>query len=456
MTGTIEASASASPDELPDTAAIAEPAVYEREVPHDALRRLREQAAVAWADEPVEAIPGLPLPQGAGFWAVLRHREVEMVLRTPQLFSSHLGGTQLFDAPFPAILDELRSMMINMDPPEHARLRGLVTRAFTPRSVNKLVAIINQRAGELVDRVSADGHADFARDIAADLPLLTLADILGVPETDRWLMFDWSNRVIGFRDAESSRSAAFDARGGSEMARRAAAQRPVPDENGRVPDPRTRAGMADLYAYARELGRYKLEHPGDDVMSLLMHEVDDDGGRISLVEFENLFWLFSIAGNETVRNALPGGFHALLTHPQQYQLLRRNPELVNSAVEEMLRWWTPVIHFRRTALRDTELDGVQIKAGQKVVPFFLSANRDERVFTEPDRFDITRNPNPHLSFGHGPHFCVAAFLAREQMRAMLRAVLARFAAIEPDGPPVRLRSNFQNGIKHLPMRWTPA
>ncbi len=441
---------------LPDTAAIADPATYEQAVPHDAFRRLRESGPLVWADEPEEAIPGLPLPPGEGFWAVLRHAEVEKVLRTPQLFSSQLGGTQLFDAPFPPILDELRSMMINMDPPQHARLRGLVTKAFTPRSVNRLVDTIQRRATTLVEEITEAGSADFARDVAADLPLLTLADILGVPESDRWLMFDWSNRVIGFRDTESSRSAAFDVDGATDMARRAVAARPVPDNNGRVPDPRTRAGMADLYAYARELGTYKREHPGDDVMSALMREADEDGGRIDLVEFENLFWLFSIAGNETVRNALPGGFHALLEHPDQFQLLRQRPELVPSAVEEMLRWWTPVIHFRRTATQDTEIAGTPVRAGQKVVPFFISANRDESVFDDPDRFDITRNPNPHVSFGHGPHFCIAAFLAREQMRAMLRAVIARWSHIEPAGEPERLRSNFQNGIKHLPMRWTSA
>jgi cytochrome P450 len=441
---------------VPDTALIADPAVYERGVPHEALRRLRHNAPVVWVDQPTSAIPGLPPVPGDGFWAVLRHAEVEQVLRSPRLYSSHLGGTQIFDAPFPPILDELRRMMINMDPPDHSRLRGLLTKAFTPRAVGRLVERIQQRATALVDAVSENGSADFAKEVAADLPLLTLADILGVPESDRWLMFDWSNRVIGFQDTEYSASASFDAQGGTEMARRALAERPVPDENRRMPDPRMRAGMADLYAYARELGEYKREHPGDDVMSILMQQVDSDGGRVAVAEFENLFWLFSIAGNETVRNALPGGLYALLHRPDQYQLLRRRPDLVRSAVEEMLRWWTPVIHFRRTATEDTEVAGTPIAAGQKVVAFFVSANRDELVFDDPDRFDISRSPNPHLAFGHGPHFCIAAHLAREQMRAMLSAVLARWSHIEPAGEPVRLRSNFQNGIKHLPIRWALA
>ncbi len=440
----------------PDRAAIADPAVYEHGVPHEAFARLRRAGAVVWVDQPAAAFPGMPPTPGDGFWAVLRHAQVEEVLRAPRLFSSYLGGTQIFDAPFPAVLAEARHMMINMDPPDHSRLRGLLTKAFTPRAVGRLVERIQQRAADLVDAVHERGSADFAKEVAADLPLLTLADILGVPESDRWLMFDWSNRVIGFQDPEYSTSAAFDPSGATEMARRAVAERPVPDANGKLPDPRMRAGMTDLYAYARELGRYKREHPGDDVMSVLMQQVDGDLGRVGVEEFENLFWLFSIAGNETVRNALPGGVSALLQHPEQYRLLRARPDLVPSAVEEMLRWWTPVIHFRRTATQDAELSGTRIRSGQKVVVFFVSANRDEAVFTEPDRFDITRGPNPHLAFGHGPHFCIAAHLAREQIRAMLTAMTARWATVEPAGEPVRLRSNFQNGIRHLPIRWTAA
>jgi cytochrome P450 len=223
-----------------------------------------------------------------------------------------------------------------------------------------------------------------------------------------------------------------------------------------MPDSRHPAGMADLYAYARELADHRREHPGEDIMSLLLQQVDTDGGRVSADEFEKLFWLFSVAGNETVRNALPGAMVALLSHPEQFARLRADPDLLGVAVEEMLRWWTPVIQFRRTAAVDTELGGVRIAAGDKVVVFFSSANRDERVFAEPDRFDISRQPNPHLAFGHGPHFCVAAQLAREQIRAMLTAVLARWSHIESAGEPVRLRSNFQNGIRHLPIRWTTA
>lgn len=432
---------------------IIHPDTYAHEVPHALFATLRATAPVVWVDEPAVD----HMPAGPGFWAVLRHAEVSHVLRTPSVFSSSLGLTQVYDAP-PPLLPKLRTMMINMDPPDHSRLRGLLTRAFTPRAVARLEERITAHAERLVDAVtgSGPGECDFARKVAADLPVATLGDVLGVPEPDRWLMFDWSNRVIGMLDAEYTASNAFDAASATELARRALAVRPQPDENGRMPDSRHPSGMADLYAYARELAAYRREHPGEDIMSQLLQQVDSDGGRVSADEFEKLFWLFSVAGNETVRNALPGAMVALLAHPEQFARLRAEPGLLNVAVEEMLRWWTPVIQFRRTAAVDTELGGVPVAAGDKVVVFFSSANRDEQVFDDPDRFDITRSPNPHLAFGHGPHFCVAAHLARVQLRAMIGAVLRRWSRIEPAGEPQRLRSNFQNGIKHLPLRFHPA
>jgi cytochrome P450 len=434
-----------------DAEVIYNPDTYVRGVPYEALARLRRESPVVWMVEP----PIDPWPGGPGFWAVLRHADVRRVLRSPRLFSSSLGATQIRDPATPADLAYVRRMMLNMDPPEHSRLRALLGKAFTPRAVARLVDRIGRRAGALVDAVVDRGEADFAKEIAADLPLLTLADVFGIPESDRWLMFDWSNRVIGYQDAEYAVSASFDAGGATEMARRAAALRPQPGPDGRMPDPRTRAGMPDLYAYAHELGSWKRRNPGDDVMSILMQQVDAEGGRVGVEEFENLFWLFSVAGNETLRNGLPGGMLALLQHPDQHRTLREDPGLLGTAVEEMLRWWTPVMHFRRTATEDVELGGVPIRAGQKVVVWFSSANRDPEVFDEPDRFDVGRPAGDHLAFGHGPHFCLGAHLAREQMRALFAAVLERMDDVELAGEPTRLRSNFQNGVKHLPIRWRP-
>ncbi|MGY1671924.1 cytochrome P450 [Geodermatophilus sp. SYSU D00710] len=434
-----------------DTVALVDPATYEQGPPLALLRRLREQAPVTWVEEP--ALHGQPA--GPGFWLVLRHADVERVLRDPATFSSWLGATQVRDA---ADLVWVRRMMLNTDPPDHSRLRRLLSRSFTPRAVAALTEAIGAAAAGLVDRMvdGAEGRCDFAKDVAADLPLLTLADVLGVPAEDRWLMFDWSNRVIGWQDPDYATSAAFDGTGGTAMARAALALRPVPDADGRMPDPRTRAGMPDLYAYAGLLAEEKRRAPGDDVMSILLAQVDDEGGQVSTEEFENLFWLFAVAGNETLRNGLPGGLIALLQHPAQLAAVRADPSLLPGAVEEMLRWWTPVMVFRRTATTDVDLAGIRVRAGDKVVVSFTAANRDPAVFADPDAFDVRRAPNPHLSFGHGPHFCLGAQLARVQMRALFAELLRRTRAVELDGPPALLRSNFQRGVKRLPVRWAAA
>jgi cytochrome P450 len=416
---------------------ITDPDTYVRGVPYDELARLRRASPVVRVDD---------------FWAVLGHADVRRVLRDPAVFSSQLGGTQIRDPATSADLEYVRRMMLNMDPPEHGRLRGLLTKAFTPRAIAKLTERIETSARDLVAAVAGRGECDFAK-VAADLPLLTLAAVFGVPEQDRRLMYDWSNRVIGYQDAEYAVSSTVSETDVTDLARTALAVRPSPGPDGSMPDPRTRAGMPDLYAYANALGEYKREHPGDDVMSNLMRHVGDDGGRVSLAEFENLFWLFSVAGNETLRNGLPGGMLALLSHPEQYRRLLADRSLLPSAVEELLRWWTPVMNFRRTATSDVRLSDVDIHAGDKVVVWFSAANRDESVFDDPDAFDVGRTPNDHLTFGHGPHFCLGSHLARVQLRAMFGAVLDLLGEVSLAGDPVRLRSNFQNGLKSLPIRW---
>jgi cytochrome P450 len=436
----------------PDTEVVFDPATYVGAVPYDALARLRRDSPVAWVDE----IPALGWPGGPGFWLVLRHADVESVLRQPRLFSSWLGATQIRDPATPGALGYVRRMMLNMDPPEHSRLRRLLSRSFTPRAVAQLEQRIRGHARALCARAfaGARGECDFARDVAADLPLLALADVLGVPAQDRWLLFDWSNRVIGYQDPEYASSAEFDPSGGTPMAAEAASLRPAPDADGRLPDPRTREGMPDLYAYAHLLANEKRRRPGNDVMSILLAQVDDDGGRVSVEEFENMFWLFAVAGNETLRNGLPGACIALLEHPGAQDDLRADPGLLPGAVDEMLRWWTPVMTFRRTAAADCELGGQRIREGDKVVVSFTSANRDEAVFREPGQFDIRRDPNPHLVFGHGPHFCLGSHLARAQMRALFGEVLARTSSLRYAGEPSYLRSNFQRGVKRLPIAWT--
>jgi cytochrome P450 len=436
----------------PDTEVVFDPATYVDEVPYGALARLRRDSPVVWVDE----VPVLGWPGGPGFWLVLRHGDVESVMKAPRLFSSWLGATQIRDPPTPGALGYVRQMMLNMDPPEHARLRRLLSRSFTPRAVAQLEQRIRGHARALCERAfaGAGGECDFAKDVAAELPLLVLADVLGVPEQDRWLLFDWSNRVIGYQDPDYASSAEFDPSGGTPMAADAVSLRPAPDAAGRLPDPRTRAGMPDLYAYAHLLADEKRRHPGDDIMSILLAQVDDDGGQVSAEEFENMFWLFAVAGNETLRNGLPGACIALLDYPAAQAELRADPGLMPRAVEEMLRWWTPVMTFRRTAAADCELAGQRISAGDKVVVSFTSANRDEAVFRDADQFDIRRHPNPHLVFGHGPHFCLGSHLARAQLRALFSEVAARTSALTYAGQPSYLRSNFQRGVKRLPVAWT--
>jgi cytochrome P450 len=436
----------------PDTEVVFDPATYVGGVPFGALARLRRDTPVVW----VEEIPVLGWPGGPGFWLVLRHADVESVLTRPRLFSSSLGATQIRDPSTPQALGYVRRMMLNMDPPEHSRLRRLLHRSFTPRAVAQLEYRIRGHARAICDRAFAgpQGECDFAKDVAADLPLLTLADVLGVPEQDRWLLFDWSNRVIGYQDPDYASSAEFDLAAGTPMAREALALRPVPDGDGRMPDPRTREGMPDLYAYAHLLAEEKRRRPGDDVMSILLAQADDDGTRVSVAEFENMFWLFAVAGNETLRNGLPGACIALLEHPDVQDDLRAGPALMPTAVEEMLRWWTPVMTFRRTAASGCELGGQRIREGDKVVVSFTSANRDEAVFADPGGFTIRRTPNPHLVFGHGPHFCLGAHLARIQMRALFDEVLARTSSLTYAGQASYLRSNFQRGVKRLPVAWT--
>jgi len=433
-------------------AAIYDPLQYETGVPFALLDRLRSESAVVWVDE--EVLPNWP--GGQGFWLVLRHREVGQVLKNPRVFSSALGATQLMDPASDEDLRYVRKMMLNMDPPRHTRLRRLLQNSFTSRAIARLEAGIRDHARSIFDRAlgqDSEGECDFASDMAADMPLLSLADILGMPQQDRYLMYDWANRVIGSQDPDYKVSNLFDQARGSDIAREALKLRPKPDGRGNMPNPRARTGMPDLYRYAHLLAEHKRQSPGEDVMSILLAQVDEEGGQLSIEEFENMFWLFSVAGNETLRNGIPGGMLALLQNPQTMEQLRSDPGLLPRAVDEMLRWWTPVMLFRRTAAEDTELGGVHIQAGDKVVVSFVSANRDEEVFDNPDDFNIERSPNPHYSFGYGPHFCLGAQLARTQMQALFGELLRRLEHIELAGEVRNLRSNFQRGMKYLPVRW---
>ncbi|MEV4252788.1 cytochrome P450 [Spirillospora sp. NPDC049652] len=418
------------------------PATYAEGVPYDTFARLRAESPVCRIPEPAVG----PWPAGPGYWAVFRHPDVKHVLRAAADFSSHLGATQIRDPDTPEDLEFVRAMMLNQDPPDHSRTRRIVAAAFTPRAVRALEQTISDRARALV--ASARGEIDFV-ELAADLPVWTLAHIMGIPDEDRRLLYDWASRIIGYQDADHAGLSTADTDALSPLGRASVAQRPAtltrPD--GRPVNPRSQAALRDMFAYAHALADEKRRAPGEDVMSRML------AGGLTRPEFENMFFLFAVAGNETLRNGIPGGLLTLLQHPAEFRRLRDDPSLLGTAVEEIVRFWPPVMDFRRTATRDLTLGGQPIKAGEKVVVYHASANRDPAVFPDPDRFDITRTPNDHVSFGFGPHFCLGAHLARTQMRAIYRELLPLDITLA--GAPVRLVSNFQNGLKHLPVHLTP-
>jgi cholest-4-en-3-one 26-monooxygenase len=283
----------------------------------------------------------------------------------------------------------------------------------------KIRAEVDEILNDVISK--GTGSCDFVREIAAELPLRVIAELLGVPRGDRDKIFDWSNRLIGFDDPEFQTSI--------EDARQAA---------------------MEIWMYANSLAEERIDRDGTDLISVLINS-EIDGERLSEMEFDAFFLLLSVAGNETTRNALSGGMLALLQNPEQLALMRSNPELIPQAVEETLRWVTPVNHFRRTATRDLEVRGVPIKENDKLVLFYCSANRDEEVFADPFKFDITRNPNPHLAFGVGEHFCMGASLARLEMRILFEQLIARMDDIALAGEVRKLRSNFINGIKTMPI-----
>ena len=389
---------------------------YVAGVPHAWLAHLRHHDPVHWQDE----------PGGPGFWAVTRYEDCVTVNRDYERFSSAAQGTM----PFELGADEVAQqslMMLNMDPPLHTRYRRLVNKGFTPRMVRDLEESIHRSTDVIIDSVIEKGEADFVTQLSAELPLQVIAELLGVPQEDRHHMFEWSNRMVGNEDPEYQDQ--------QELALTSA---------------------MELYAYASELFARKRIDPHADLMSALT-TVEIEGERLSDMELELFFLLLTVAGNETTRNLMSGGMHAFFQHPEQWQRLLADRTLLPTAVDEMLRFVTPVMNFRRTAMVDTELSGTRIAAGDKVVFFHASANRDEDIFTDPDTFDIGRDPNPHIAFGGGgPHFCLGTNLARMEIRVMYEHLLDRMPDIRQDGDVQRLQSQFINGVKHIPVAFSPA
>jgi cholest-4-en-3-one 26-monooxygenase len=385
-------------------------------VPHEYLAYLRRHDPVHWQDE----------ESGPGFWAVTRYDDCVTVNRDFERFSSFRRGTMPFELE-DGDIEQQRLMMLNMDPPLHTRYRRLVNKGFTPRMVRDLEESIHRTTDDIIDSVCEKGSADFVTDISAELPLRVIAQLLGVPDDESHAMFEWSNRMVGNEDPEYNITK----------------------------DDAMMAAM-ELYGYASELFAKKRIDPKGDLMSALT-QVEVEGESLSDMELELFFLLLTVAGNETTRNLMSGAMHTFFQHPDQWQRLVDDRSLLDSAVEEMLRYVTPVMNFRRTATCDLEMSGTAIKEDDKVVFFHTSANRDEDVFSDSQVFDVGRDPNPHVAFGGGgPHFCLGANLARMEIKVMFGHLLDRLPDIHQDGDAKRLQSQFINGVKHLPVAFTPV
>jgi cytochrome P450 len=395
----------------------------EREAAFAALRR---DAPISFHRE-FEPPPGLELPRGPGYWALVRHAEILEVSRSPELFCSG-RGTNIPD--LPDAFNEFFGSMINMDEPRHGRLRRIVSRGFTPRSLGRLEDDVERRARQTIDRVIERGSCDFVAEIAAPLPLEIICDLMGIPESQTRFVFEKSNVILGLGDPEY-----------------------VPEPSGIIASA-LGAGkaLADLMV---DLAKHKQGSGGDDLTSRLL-EADLDGETLTHQELASFFVLLVVAGNETTRNAISHGMKALCDHPDERRLWASDFDgVAPTAIEEIVRWSSPVMHFRRTATRDTMLAGQPISTGEKVVMWYGSGNRDESVFADPFRFDVRRTPNEHVGFGGpGPHHCLGANLARREMRVIFRELFRRLPDLEITGPPERLRSNFIHGIKRMPCVWT--
>jgi cholest-4-en-3-one 26-monooxygenase len=432
---------------------VSNPDTFKDGFPHEFFKELRASEPVFWHEGDVFG--------GPGYWIVSKYDDVRFVSKNPDLFISGLGNT--IDDPLPGQMDVARSM-IAMDPPEQARNRKRVSRGFTPAATAKLEDKTRERVVTILDAVADQGSCDFVLDIAAELPLQVIADLLGVPQEDRHQIFDWSNRMLGAEDPEYHTASPAIAPLGEldpELAEELGAK--IPEglgeliaagiEGGLKPEQaHSMAAGGQMFGYSIQLAQQRIANPQDDLITdLVRGEVD--GEKLDMLEFASFFLLLAIAGNETTRNLISHGLLLLLEHPDQFAALRADPSLLPSAVEEMLRMRPPVMYFRRTATQDTEIGSVKIRNGEKVTLWYPSANRDEDIFPDPDRFDITRHPNEHVAFGHGQHFCLGANLARMEIRVMFEELLARFDDIERVGEVKLLRSHFIDGIKSIPIRF---
>jgi cholest-4-en-3-one 26-monooxygenase len=392
-------------------------ATWGKGVPHDQFDRLRAEAPVYWHEE----------PNDTGFWVITKHADVRKISHDHETFSSELGGAFIPTADEEA-LASLRLTILMMDPPKHSRYRRLVSKGFTPRMIAMLEEEIERRAVKVIDDVIEKGEVEFVEEIAAQVPVQMICEMIGL-EPEIWpRMFEISNNIIGSRDDPDYQ----ELEGGPE------------------------AASIEVYMLCDAVAADRRQNPRDDIMTALVN-AEIDGERLTDAELNLFFITLIVAGNETTRNLINHSLLALVEHPDQAQRLRDDPSLWPTAVDEMLRWGSSIHNFRRTVTRDTEVRGVPMKAGDKVVMYYAAANRDEEVFENPHVFDVGRTPNDHVTFGGGgAHYCLGASLARTEIRATMRQIVERMPDIELAGPVNRLHSDFVNGVKTMPVKFTPG
>ncbi|MDG2334391.1 MAG: cytochrome P450 [Myxococcota bacterium] len=408
---------------------LSEPEFWEmdEEERQGAFATLRSERPIPFMEEPDIPIEGFP--RGPGYWSLTRHADLQEASRNPEIFSSAEGATSIFD--LPKEFSEFFGGMINMDDPRHGRQRRIVSRGFTPSVLSKMEKGVAQRAAAIVDRVIEKGECDFVADIAAPLPLEIICDMMGIPESESSMVFEQTNVILGLGDPEFREAT----------------------ENPQIAALQAGAALGGLMA---EMAADRRKNPRADLTTALLQS-DLEDGAMSDHELASFFVLLVVAGNETTRNAISLGMKALCDYPDERRRWAADFDgLADTAVEEIIRWATPVIHMRRTCTQDTAIGGQSLAAGEKVVLWYASANRDEAVFEDPYRFDLGRRPNEHVGFGGpGPHYCLGANLARREIRVMFDEIFRRLPDLEITGPPDRLQSNFINGVKRMPCRFTP-
>ncbi|UGT40205.1 cytochrome P450 [Nocardia yamanashiensis] len=398
---------------------LTDPAIWADRVPIEEFAALRANAPAFWiAQTPETALPFTD----SGYWAITRYEDVKEISRRPEIWSSHTKGS-IIRPPADSAPEQMEltldALLVNMDPPKHTKVRRIVSKGFTPRAIENLRAALTERAAAIVAEARASGGGDFVEQVACELPLQAIAELIGVPQQDRHKLFSWSNQLLNYDDPEFA---------GANM-----------------------TANAELLGYAYTMAEQRRAEPTGDIVSQLVN-ADIDGEALGSDEFGFFVILLSVAGNETTRNAITHGMKAFVDHPEQWELFKR--ERPRTVADEIVRWATPVTSFQRTALCDTEIGGQKIREGERAGLFYSSANFDDTVFEDPFRFDVTRDPNPQLGFGGtGPHFCVGANLARLEIELMFNAIADAMPDIAEVAPPQRLRHGWINGIKHWPVRY---